>query len=111
MIPSPRAIPYAPKTFTAFRITNGRTHPMPFAGDPETVDQAKDLALIGPKLICHKDHLLIRETDEDGATTLHLFAIKQRSKPDYVRDGFTTRAVKRLYAELVTVFDGETVCG
>jgi hypothetical protein len=111
-IPAARATRYTGKSFAAFRVTNDgkRTYPHPFAGEPETIDQARDLALTGPKLIAHKDCLLIRETDEaSGATVLHLFAIKKKSTPDYVRDGFTTRAVHRLYAEKICEIDGSAL--
>jgi hypothetical protein len=111
-IPAARATRYSGKTFAAFRVAHDtdRTYPMPFAGEPATIDQARDLALTGPKLIAHKDCLLIRETDDaSGKSTLHLFAIKKKSTPDYVRDGFTTRAVHRLYAEKICEIDGSAL--
>jgi hypothetical protein len=112
-----RPTPYTGKTFAAFKLSdigaNGpkwRTSPIPLDGYFASLDQTRDAALTGRNQPGHKDCLLIRETDDaTGATVLHLFAIKKKSTPDYVRDGFTTRAVHRLYAEKICEIDGSAL--
>jgi hypothetical protein len=98
---------YTGKTYKAFRVTeSNRTHPHRIVGTPATLDEALNAALTGPSSLYHKDKLVIRES-EAGKVTLHVFAIKRKSKPDYVREGFETRRVQRLYAEPVCSIDGE----
>lgn len=109
------ARPYTGKTFTAFKVTNigfraakWLTSPIPLDAHA-TVEEAKTAALTGQNQPGHKDHLLIRETDDEtGKTTVHLFAIR-KSAPKFVRDGFATRRVEDLYADLVVVMDGEVL--
>lgn len=104
--PTPRPIPYTGKTFTAFRVTESpaRTYPVQITGTPASVDEALAQSI---GTFIQKEKLLIRETDDaTGKTTLHLFAIKRRSTPDYVWVGGKQERVNRLYAELVCEIDG-----
>lgn len=109
--PSSRPTPYTGKTFAAFRITDApeRTYPVRITGTPSTLDQAVTES-IGTFIF--KEKLLIRETDEQtGKVTLHLFAIKRRSQPDYVWNGHRQERVHRLYAERVCSVDGAVLHG
>lgn len=102
-----RATPFRAKTFAAFRITDNpaRTRPVQITGDPATLDQARDGAL---GTFIHGEKLLIRET-EDGRVTLHLYAIKRKSAPEYVWVGHEQKRVNRLYAEKVCEIDGRVL--
>lgn len=98
--------PYATRTFAAFRVTeSNRTYPVTLHTTPGSLEAALNEALTRT-LLCHKETLILRETDEDGAVSLHLYAIKRRSRPDYVHENHVTRAVHRLYAEKLAVVDG-----
>lgn len=112
---TPRAERYATTEFAAFRScdsgTRWRTYPLGEIGQPATLDEALTAALTCGKALYQKDRLIIRETFDDGRVTVHVYAIKQRSRPDYVHVDHVTRAVKRLYAEHVCSFDGVEVMG
>jgi hypothetical protein len=104
--PYARPIPYTGKAFAAFRVTEApaRTYPVRITGTPTNLDDALAES-IGTFIF--KEKLLIRETDDaTGKTTLHLFAIKRKSAPDYVWVGNRQERVNRLYAEKVCEIDG-----
>ncbi len=98
-----RASRYSAKTYAAFRVSDGRTDRLRLNAPASLTAAVGDAQL----LCLHKETLLIRETDEEtGAVKLHLYAIKRRSAPDYVHEGFVTRRVQRLYAEKLCEIDG-----
>lgn len=108
-IEAPRAVPYSPTTYAAFRISeSGRTYAVEIDGYLlPTVEAARDAALIA-QAFAHKDHLLIREEGDRGVK-MHLFAIKQKSTPRYVHRDHVTRAVRDLYAAPVCSFDAGVI--
>jgi hypothetical protein len=99
-----RATRYGAAAFAAFRISeSNRTYPSQIDGDPATLAEAVDIA----KLRCfHKERLVIRETDRDGAVKLHVYAIRQSSKARPVYRDYQTTMVRDLYAEPVCSIDG-----
>jgi hypothetical protein len=101
-----RAVPYSTTRYDAFRISeSGRTYAVQIDGFLlPTVEAARDAALLG-QAFAHKDHLLIRESGDQGVK-LHLFAIKRKATPRYVHQGHVTRAVHDLYAAPVCTMDG-----
>jgi hypothetical protein len=103
--------PFAARKFRAFRVTESpaRTYPLPIEGRPATLDDALTAVLAGPKLVAHKDRVIIREADElSGAVTVHVYAIR-KGKARWVDVGGIATRVEDLKAELVCSFDGEAV--
>jgi hypothetical protein len=97
---------YSAIRYNAYRIVDGRTYPLDMA--PVT---SLDEALTAAKLRCfHKDHLLIKATDEDTAETrLHIYAIKKKSQPTYVYRDFAYHREHTLYSEPVCVVGPEVL--
>lgn len=108
-----RPIPYAVSpVYLAFRLTDTGTYPLGQV-EAETLKAAVDAA----KQRCfHKDRLLIREAGirlrqwADGAEevpfdNLHIFAVRQRARPNYVWEGHVQRRVQILEADPVCVID------
>ena len=94
---------FALASYAAFKVSDlGRTYPVQMHCEPESLRDALNAAVVN---CAHKETLLIRETDEAGVR-LHLYAIKRRSAPDYVRTGHEVERVHRLYAEAICVIDG-----
>ena len=73
-------------TFDAWRLCEGSardTIPLDIEGDL-TVDGAVNSALSCGVVLCHKDVLLIRQTDAGrGKAWLHCYAIKKKSNPTW----------------------------
>lgn len=83
------------ETFAAFRVRdNGEAILIDHFA---TFDEALEMAVVSS---VHKSKLAIRRTNEmTGEVTLHLYAVRKRSKPVYqYRDYITTR-IQPLYAE------------
>jgi hypothetical protein len=109
MTAADRTVRFTPKLFAAFRLDPqlpGRVFRIaPFS--------AADLdeALNDAKTRCsHKETLVIRETDQlSGETRLHLYAVKQKSRPTYVWEGHRQVAVRDLYLEPVCTLPAEVL--
>lgn len=100
---APRAVPFSAVTFAAFKVSEtGRTYPL---GDIDvgSLKNALNVAL-GSFALHHKEHLLLRETSDEGVK-VHLFAIRKKSAARYVHRDHVTRAVHDLYAAPVCSFD------
>lgn len=105
-----RLVPHRTVSFAAFQVSNiganasaWRTYDvgeLAAATLPDALNEA-----LTRKLFDHKDHLLIRETGERGVK-LHLYAIKQKSRPRYVLKDHVTRAVRDLYPAHLCTIDG-----
>lgn len=96
-------------TFDAWRLCEGNardTIPLDIDGDL-TVDEAVNSALSCGVVLCHKDVLLVRQTDAGrGKAWLHCYAIKKKSNPTWRWNPVTLRneRVERLYpAPLFTI--------
>lgn len=106
-----RAERFSTKTFAAFRLDPDRPGSagpiLPLAA--ETLEEAVNDA----KTRCsHKEVLAIREADQlAGETRVHLFAIKQKSRPTYVWEGHRQVAVRELYPEPICVVPAEVLAG
>lgn len=100
---TPRALPYSAKRFDAFKVAGGKTYALD-AGATSLEDAVK-----AAQFRCfHKQHLVIRETDDEtGDVTLHLFVIR-KAAPKWVHPAgeIVPRRVEDLYAEAVCVVDG-----
>ncbi len=96
-----RAERYSPVRFDAFRVVKGlkadRTYAVDIGGYllPDLA-AAQGAALIA-QAFDHKDHLVIRETDDLGER-LHIYAIKRRSAARFVHRHHITERVRDLYA-------------
>lgn len=100
---------FSAKSFAAFRLDPerpGRAGPiLPLAAQTleEAVNDAKTRCI-------HKEVLAIREADElTGETRVHLFEVKQKSRPTYVWQGHRQVAVRELYVEPVCVLPAEVL--
>lgn len=109
-IPHPAAEPFTTKVFAAFRfdperpgMAGARILPL----EAETLEQAVNEA----KTRCvHKEVLAVRESDElTGETRVHLFAVKQKSRPSYVWQGHRQVAMRELYVEPICVLPAEVL--
>ena len=99
----PRAVPFSPTTFHAFKVCEDRTYTLGEI-DARTLEEARNGAVTRWALF-HKDHLLIRESGERGVR-LHLFAVKRKSAPRYVWENHAQKRVFDLYAAPVCTIDG-----
>lgn len=90
----PRPQPMHAARFEAHKVgqSTGKTYPL---GDFDDFDACMADVL---HRCLHKDTLFIRRI-EDGRETLHVYLIKQRSKPIYVHQDHVTRRVQPLYAD------------
>lgn len=100
---------FTPKAFSAFRLDPERPglagRILPLCGETleEAVNDAKTRCI-------HKEVLAVREADElTGEVRVHLFAIKQKSRPNYVWQGHRQVAVRELYVEPVCVLPAEVL--
>jgi hypothetical protein len=88
-------------SFAAWRsLYNGSCQP--FVITATTLDAAVEQACAG---CFHKDVLFVLHTAGlSGKSTLHIFAIKQRSRPNYVRSSHGAHFVQQrpLYADKIT---------
>jgi hypothetical protein len=110
----PAAERYHAVRFDAFRICEAA--PAPYGGPParttyslgeipaSSLDEALNAVLI-KCLLCHKEHLAIRETTDRGAR-VHLYAIKRKSTPQYRYENHQQVRVHPLYAAPLCVIDG-----
>lgn len=106
----PEAVPFSTTTFEAFKVDDsyatGKSHTYRLGRLSEhSLRQALNEALARYALY-HKDHLILRETGDDGVK-LRIFAIRKKSSARYVHKDHVTRAVHDLYADPVCVIDGE----
>jgi hypothetical protein len=101
--PTVRPSRYQPRSFAAFRLTNVSASKTPkWKTVPIEIGQVSSAteAVEQAKLRCfHKDRLAVREADENGDISLHLYAVKQQSQPIYVPDGLELRRQLRLYVD------------
>lgn len=90
-----RAQPFAAETFEAFHLfESGELRLM---NSFPTFDDALQMATVST---LHKGKFAIRRTDTlTGAALLHLYVVKQKSKPTYVYQDYQTTRVNQLYAE------------
>jgi hypothetical protein len=105
----PRAVPYSAVSFEAFQVAeNGRTYPVEGIIASTVADAVTQAVTL--RAFSHKQHLLVRESGEQGSK-LHIFAIKKKSAPRYVHKDHVSRAVRDLYAAPVCVIDGDLLAG
>lgn len=91
---------YAPATYTAFRVVDGRTLPIPFPAPARDFAEALQAA----QARCwHKDLLAIRETDEAG-DRVHLYLIRKKGAA-WIRVAGRPVRVEDLYADPMGVVD------
>lgn len=107
------------RTYAAFRISEvvpgqwDRVSPLGEI-DADTLEEALAKALAGDRPstsgLFHKDRLVIREEQEDGEASLHLYVIRQKSVPRYVYDSLgRERREFDLYPEKVCVVPNEVL--
>lgn len=104
-----RASVYSAKSFTAFRVSDGKhTIPLALSGAPRTLDDALAAAMVRT---FHKDQLVIRETDEEtGKVALHLYAIRRRA-PQWIHQpgDILPKRVADHYADPLCSIDGSVL--
>jgi len=107
----PRPERYSAFSYRAFRLVEGRTYPLDI-GDAADLQEA----LRAGQVRCfHKDCLAIGETDEDGATKVHIYAIRRKA-PQWVHTPgeILPQRVQDHYADPICILDGNAVldqCG
>jgi hypothetical protein len=128
---SPAARPglYRPTRYEAFHISHdtNRTYPVrldvvvSYTRDlqrrevpcpaPATLQEAIDRAL-ATSAFNHKDKLAIKATDATTSKiTLHLYAVKRKSAPDYVWRDHVQYREHRLYVDPVCALDWAVLAG
>lgn len=105
----PRAVPYAATKFDAFKVDNSYASSKASTYSLGSLSETSLRPALNEALsrfaLYHKDHLILRETGEQGVK-LRLFAIRKKSAARYVHKDHVTRAVHDLYADPVCVIDG-----
>lgn len=110
----PSATPYSATRFEAFRICQP-TKGFPDAPPPRTTYGLGEIpgttlaealnATLAKCLLCHKDHLAIRETNDRG-TRVHLYAIKRKAAPTYRWEDHRQVREHQLYPAFLCTIDG-----
>jgi len=114
---APRPDAYRPTRYEGFIVSvdTGRTYPLRLdrevshtrelerqerpCAPPATLKEAVGAALRN-HVLNHKDKLVIKATDEaTGKATLHLYAVRRKSAPDYVWRNHVQVREHRLYVE------------
>lgn len=89
------------ETFSLWRILegNGRAGQPYFEADCDSLEAAVQRAT---NCLNHKKNFIVRRVDTlTGQVTLHIYTVKQKSKPVYRYVNYETRAVRDFYAEHV----------
>jgi hypothetical protein len=102
--PSGSVSAFAQAQYEAFQVSDNRTYALGHISGA-TIDEALNGVLAGFALF-HKQHLVIRETDESGSR-LHVYAIKRRSAPNYVYRDHAYHRQDVLYAAPVCAIDND----
>lgn len=89
------------ETFTLWRINEVKSRAgVPYM--PVECDSLEDAVQRGTDPLNHKRQFIVRRVDMmTGQVTLHIYTVKQKSKPTYRYHNFETRAVRDFYAEHV----------